>query len=419
MVWFQRLKENLSYFRGNLLILTLSWVFWTPAMVMVYTYEPKYILALGADTFIMGAIYGISMVVLSATRIPGGFIADRFGRKWVISIMSFGAALTYLPYAFAQSWQWILIAAILSSLTLVYQPALMAAFADSIPPEKRGKGYALSNLLPTIACVFSPIIAGYFVITRGLVEGMRVVYLVAFGSGLIAASLRLFFLKETLPKREAGHKEKEHSGYWRGFKIEYLDALKFIVKSAPLLLILQVIFDFASFGSFPFFIVFAKDFLGVSEGDWWIIYMVSQAVFMIGAMPMGILTDKIGRRKVLILSTCVFIVSTLLWIMTPPQTWLTMISAMTSYALIQLAIAASTSALPAFEADLIPRLKRGNVIATLMLVYGITTAVITIVGGFLYEEAAPQFPFLISLALLSIGFIIMVFRMKEPSKREI
>ncbi len=418
-MWIQKLKENLSYFRGNLLVLTLSWVFWTPAMVMVYTYEPDYIRALGADTFLMGTIYGISMFVLSATRIPGGFIADRFGRKWIIAIMSFGAALAYLPYAFAQSWQWILVAAILSNLTLIYQPALIAAFADSIPPEKRGKGYALSNLLPTIAAIFSPSVAGYFVVTRGTVDGMRIVYLLAVFSGLIAASLRLFFLKETLPAREANSKEKKQSEHWRGFKVENLDALKFIFRSAWLLLSLHIVFDFASYGIWPFFLVFAKDFLGLSDGDWWIIFMMSQAVYLIGTIPMGILTDRIGRRKVLILSSGIFMISILFWVVIPPQTWVTMFCASASYSLSQLAIAACGSALPAFEADLIPRLKRGNVMAILMLVYGTTTAIMTIIGGFMYEEFVPHFPFILSIVLLSIGFIIMVSRMKEPKKREI
>lgn len=388
-------------------------------MVMVYTYEPDYIRALGADTFLMGTIYGISMFVLSATRIPGGFIADRFGRKWIIAIMSFGAALAYLPYALAQSWQWILVAAILSNLTLIYQPALIAAFADSIPPEKRGKGYALSNLLPTIAAIFSPSVAGYFVVTRGTVDGMRIVYLLAVFSGLIAASLRLFFLKETLPAREANSKEKKQSEHWRGFKVENLDALKFIFRSAWLLLSLHIVFDFASYGIWPFFLVFAKDFLGLSDGDWWIIFMMSQAVYLIGTIPMGILTDRIGRRKVLILSSGIFMISILFWVVIPPQTWVTMFCASASYSLSQLAIAACGSALPAFEADLIPRLKRGNVMAILMLVYGTTTAIMTIIGGFMYEEFVPHFPFILSIVLLSIGFIIMVSRMKEPKKREI
>lgn len=419
LVWLQKLKENLSYFRGNLLVLTLSWVLWSPAMVMVYTYEPKYILALGADEFILGIIYGVSMAILCIVRIPGGFIADRFGRKWIIAIMSFGAALTYLPYAYALNWQWIFGAAILSAMTLIYQPALMAVFADSIPPENRGRGYALSNFLPGILGVFTPSIAGYFVLTKGLVDGMRLVYLLAAGSGLMAAFLRLFFLKETLPKRKADPKGKDSTETWKGFKAEYSDALKFVFKGVPFLLVLYIIFEFASYGASPFFIVFATEFLGVSEENWWIICMVAQAFYLIGIMPMGILTDKIGRRKVLILSAGIFIFSNSLWVITPPRAWYTLLFVMVSFALYNLAIAASSSALPAFEADLIPRLKRGNVMATLMLVSGITTALATAIGGLGYKEIAPHFPFLIAMALLLMCFPIACFQAKEPSKREV
>lgn len=419
LVWFQKLKQNLSYFRGNLLILTLSWVLWSPAMVMVYTYEPVYILALGADEIIMGMIYGISTLILSVVRIPGGFIADRFGRKWIIVIMSFAAALTYLPYAYAPNWQWIFVAAMLSSMTLIYQPALNAAFADSIPPEQRGRGYALSNFLPGIFCVFAPSVAGYFVLRRGLVGGMRIIYLFAVGSGLMAAFLRLFFLKETLPKRKRNSKEKYSTTPWRGYKTEYLAALKFVFRRVPLLLLLYIIIEFVSYGSLPFFVVFTTKFLGVSEENLWIIFMVSQAIYLIAVMPMGILTDRIGRRKVLIFSISIFILSTLLLIVTSPHTPYTMFCALTSYALLQLAVAATDSALPAFEADLIPRLKRGNVMATLMLVSGITTAIATTLGGLGYKEITPHFPFFISIALLLIGFPLFLFQAKEPSKREI
>jgi len=419
LTWLQELKENLSYFKGNLLILTLSWVIWSPAMVMVYTYEPVYILALGADEFIMGMIYGISSLILCVVRIPGGFIADRFGRKWIIAIMSFAAALTYLPYAFAPNWQWIFVAAMLSSMTILYQPALMAAFADSIPPEQRGRGYALSNFLPGIFCVFAPSVAGYFVLRSGLVEGMRIIYLLAAGSGLMAAFLRLFFLKETLPKRKGNSEEKYSPTHWRGYKTEYFGALKFVFRRVPLLLLLYIVIEFVSYGSLPFFVVFATEFLGVSKGDWWIILMISQAIYLIAIMPLGILTDRIGRRKVLIFSISIFILSTLLLIVTPPRTPYAIFYALTSYALLQLAVAASTSALPAFEADLIPRLKRGNVIATLMLVSGITTAIATTLGGLGYKEITPHFPFLISMALLLMGFPMIFFLMKEPSKREI
>jgi hypothetical protein len=55
----------------------------------------------------------------------------------------------------------------------------------------------------------------------------------------------------------------------------------------------------------------------------------------------------------------------------------------------------------------------------LMLVSGITTAIATTIGGLGYKEITPHFPFLISMALLLIGFPIILFLIKEPSKREI
>jgi len=257
------------------------------------------------------------------------------------------------------------------------------------------------------------------VLRRGLVGGMRIIYLFAAGSGLMAAFLRLFFLKETLPKRKRNSEGKYSTTPWRGYKTEYLDALKFVFRRVPLLLLLYIIIEFVSYGSLPFFVVFATKFLGVREENWWIIFMVSQAIYLIAIMPMGILTDRVGRRKVLILSISIFISSTLLLIVTPPRTPYVMLYALTSFALFQLAVAASNSALPAFEADLIPRLKRGNVMATLMLVSGITTAIATTLGGLGYKEITPHFPFFISMALVLTGFPIILFLIKEPSKREV
>ena len=46
--WFQRLRKNLSFLRGNLLILTLSWMVWYPALRMFEPYDKLYMQDLGA-----------------------------------------------------------------------------------------------------------------------------------------------------------------------------------------------------------------------------------------------------------------------------------------------------------------------------------------------------------------------------------
>jgi DHA1 family multidrug resistance protein-like MFS transporter len=114
--WLQRFREKLTFLKGNLLILILSWMIFYPVTAMLSVYEPLYIKGLGASTFIVSSIYAVSTIVLSVARIPGGYIADRYGRRKIVVFMTFGVALSYLFYAYAPSWEWILAGAILLNI---------------------------------------------------------------------------------------------------------------------------------------------------------------------------------------------------------------------------------------------------------------------------------------------------------------
>jgi len=61
--WLQRLGKNLSFLRGNLLILTLSWMVWYPALRMLEPYDKLYMQDLGATPLIIGGITALSTVV--------------------------------------------------------------------------------------------------------------------------------------------------------------------------------------------------------------------------------------------------------------------------------------------------------------------------------------------------------------------
>jgi MFS family permease len=101
-------------------------------------------------------------------------------------------------YALAPDWRFVLIGMLVANLASIYQPALTALEADSIHPEKRGMGYAAVNVIPRIPTVFAPILAALAVDQLGMVPGMRIIYLLVFVCVLIAASIRMLFLKETV-----------------------------------------------------------------------------------------------------------------------------------------------------------------------------------------------------------------------------
>jgi MFS family permease len=153
-------------------------------------YGPFVIYDLHATAEILGFIGFASIIALAAVQFPGGYLADRYGRRWLISTLTFGVAFSFIFYVFAPSWQWILIGAIIGNLCLLYQPALMAMISDSTPAEKRGMAFSLTTLIGNVATTPAPIVAGIIVavFTRGI--GMRIAYGLVVLLYLAAAILR-------------------------------------------------------------------------------------------------------------------------------------------------------------------------------------------------------------------------------------
>jgi MFS family permease len=193
-----KIKNEFAFMRGNLLTLIVSWLFVYFTFALVFSFESPFFRELGAPPFVIGLMGSTGAAILGIMRIPGAYIADKYGRKQIIVMMTFLIAFSYVFYVFAPDWRFVLIGMIISNLSLIYQPALDAILADSVPPEKRGMGYAATNVIPNIPTIFAPAAAGFLVQNYGLVPGMRIVYAIVVFCMLAASIIRLFFLKETI-----------------------------------------------------------------------------------------------------------------------------------------------------------------------------------------------------------------------------
>jgi DHA1 family multidrug resistance protein-like MFS transporter len=151
-----RIRAEFSFMRGNLLTLIASWLFVFFTFSLVFSFESPFFRELGAPPFIIGLMGSVGAATLGLVRIPGAYITDKYGRKQIIVTMTFLIAFSFVFYVFAPDWRFVLIGMVISNLSLIYQPALDAILADSIPPEKRGMGYAATNVIPNIPTVFAP-----------------------------------------------------------------------------------------------------------------------------------------------------------------------------------------------------------------------------------------------------------------------
>jgi len=375
------------------------------------TYYSLYVLALGGTTVIIGVIGFASSLILGLIQFPGGYLADKHGRRWLIVAMTFGVAASYLIYAFAPSWHLVLLAGILQSLCLIYQPALGAITADSIPPERRGMGFSLQTMLPNLARLPGPVIAGTLYVALGLILTMRVGYTTAFTLFLIAAFLRIR-LRETLKGAADQPSASEVLASYPKAVKESLSVWKLLPKAMFYLFVVSSLLQFFASLCSPFFVVYATKILAIGGFEWALLMALLLVARMLSALPSGKIIDKFGRRKPLAISHLLLLPVLLLFVY---GDFYRLLPSLLLLGVSESMLAVSQQSL---QADLTPRELRGKVIGCTQFASYLLVALGQLLGGVLYSYVSPQTPFLI-FAVATIPLTAMTLLLvHDPKKRE-
>ncbi len=409
MAILAKLKNEFSFIRGNILINTVTLAIVLVTATIPYTYYPKYIEGLGGTPFIVGVIGSASYATLALVQIPGGYIADKHGRRSLTVIMTFSISITYFLFAVAPNWQFFMIAAILQNLFLVYQPALQALVADSTPPEKRGLGFSIINLLHYIS-VPSPIIAGVLAVKFGLIPGMRIAYLIVTVAFLVVAILRTRF-KETLRNTVEGN---PLTGAIKNFPKSITESIRALKTESH-----SMLFLFASFAIYHFAwfmcslnLIFYADILNIKEFEWAVLMAWFSVVNILSALPCGKIIDRFGRKKPLMMAWLLFIPGLIGFV------YGNIVITSISFLFLGVALILANTAYPALMADFVARPKRGKIIGSTNFFFYILSALGVLSGGFMYEYLFPALPFLFSATLFIPCLILTLFKVQEPPSRE-
>ena len=408
-----KLREEFYFIRGNYLVIVMSWILIDFAMELQATYYGPFVLYdLGATETILGLIGFVSLIALALVQFPGGYLADKYGRRWLISTMTFGVALSYIFYMLAPSWHWILVGTIFGNLCCFYLPALHAMTADSTPSERRGMGFSIISLITKVATTPAPIFAGLLVTVFARANGMRIAYVIVVILFLIAATLR-FKLKETVAQPGKIRFRDLLNSYPRALK-ESIGVWKTLPHSMFYLFFVNLTVTLAISLGLLYYAVYAiegsRSVLFISEFDW---ALVSTAIFvamMVTAIPIGKFIDKIGRKIPLLVSYVILFPAVLLFV------YGDLLRLFIALPLIGIGDVLFFSAFASLQTDLVPLEKRGKVIGLTNFTTFIVSAIGQLIGGILYERA-PQLPFFLMLVFIVPSFIITL-RLHEPKRRE-
>jgi len=425
----KKLKEEFSFVRGNYLILIISWILIDFANELPGTYYSDYVIQLGGSASILGLIMLGSMLALASVQFLGGYLADKYGRRELVVTLTFGVAISFAFSAIAPSWHFILIGALMHNLCLLYQPALNAMMADSLPPEKRGMGFSILNLIMSVSTTPAPIVALFLVTTFGSKIGMRVAYVIVTIFFLVAAIVRLK-LKESVKNPEKIDPGEALRSYARALKeginvwkvvphqTRFLFFAELIMRSSFAMiqvLFLVYAFDVLQIGGTPHPELFAREVdpaFQLARVKWGYVMTALFLCMIVFSFPIGKAIDKVGRKIPLIVSSLLLIPS-VLWFVYGNYLMLFVVMPLFGFSML---IGFSSS--QTLFADLVPQAQRGKVTGSMNFFTYIFMAIGGGLGGLLYEGVSPQTPFLLTAVLAIPSTAIILFYVKEPKPEE-
>jgi len=412
MTFLGTLRQEFSFIKGNYAILIISWIMVDFASELQATYYGLYVLRLGATETILGVIALSQFLALASLQFPGGYLADKYGRKWLISTMTFGVALSYILYGIAPSWHLILIGAVLMAIfNSTYQPALNAMISDSLPPERRGMGFSIVMLIASVSTTPSPAVASLLHASFGLINGMRISYGIVVALFLAAAFFRFFFLKETVVSSSKPRLNEIIHSYPTALK-ESFGVWKKVPKSMLYLFLSfsVVIFGFSAINLYT--VIYATRVLLIDEILWGLILAIVPITTIILALPVGKAVDKFKRKIPLLASMLVFGLAMVIFM------YGDLTKVIASLILLGAGQVMMNASFGALQTDLTPKEQRGKVNGFINFANYIIMATASLLGGFLYQYVSPQTPFMLAIAAVLPSFLLTLLLVKEPERRE-
>jgi MFS family permease len=403
--------SDFSFIRGNFLIILVGWLLVDFTREMAMTYYPLYVTALGGTATIIGLINAAGVLTEAFVKIPGGLLADRFRRKRLIIVMTVIASASYLLYAFAPSWHFILLGAVCTSFCWIYTPGFDSIVMESLPEDKRGTGYSIINLITRVSTTPSPLIAGYLFASYGVIGASRIGYILVSLAFLTASLMRWRLVEETDKPEVTTMDVIESLSSAKGFA-EGIGVWREVPRALSVLLSVELLFIVPNVMFNAVMVLYMVNDLGITEVQ--LSYLVASigVIMLVLAIPAGKIVDKFGRVRPLLAGYALtfFALPVLL-----NATFIQLILATPIIGLINIIFYTATSAL---WADLIPEDMRGRISGSKGFFSLLAVAGGNILGGLIYDYISHTLPIYIFMAVCIPCFLLTLLYVKEPEKLE-
>ncbi len=381
-------------------ILTSTSSIWSIGSATANPFQYLYFAALGASPFLIGLLVAYGTAVTILALLVGGYIADTWGRRRVIIIFSWVSVASALIYFLINSSELIILPLTLASIASVYTPAFNSVMMDSIEPSDRIRGFSVFNAINTIPSAFVPTIGGLLMVQFGILEGVRLAYLMSVIFGTIAITIRTLMLRETYPAPPI-----DGGSIFSYIKESFISGLRATTKANTAVKKLLLYVTLVGIGTgltSPFASLYVVKYLGVNPLSYSVV--VDFAGITTVALLVGVifLIQRIGAKKSVLIASVAAPVSNVMF--TQAKTMDELLEWGVTGAV---ATALQTPSLATMQAETIPPSERGKILAMFSVLPSLVSLPSQVAAGYMYTSISPISPFLVSIVPFAIGASIL------------
>ena len=387
-----RRKGLLTGLSTNVLILGLVSLLTDVSSEMIYPILPLFLTGIGATGAVIGLIEGAAETTASLLKVVSGRMSDKLGKRKPFLISGYGLSTLAKPLLFFATSYWHVFGVRVTErvgkgLRSAPRDALIA---DSTPKEHIGKAYGLHKAMDSTGAVIGPLLVLPVLLAAATVttDTYRLIFLLATIPAALAVLVLLLFIKEAPwhAPRATGRMLKDAHRLGRRFWA----------------LTLVVLIFFAGEISYSFFVLQSQA-QGMSTVTTILLYALFNIIFVLVSLPSGMLSDRIGRRPLLILSFILFAITSLVM---ASATGLMLLAL--GFVLYGVYKGTSEGAFKAFVIDLVPKDLRGTALGVYHTAVGLVMLPGGLVAGLLWDAAGAWGTFGYGIAMSLIALVLML-----------
>ena len=371
---------------------------------LIFTLVPLFLSdVLGATSTLIGLVGGLSDSADSLFRIFSGWFSDKIGKRKLLTTLGYSISTVAKPFMLlANSWGAVIGVRLGDRIGKgVRTSSRDALIADSVEAKERGRSFGLHRAMDTAGAVIGLIIAAVIVymipgdkfhLERNAYHWMIII-------GIIPAVLAVVVLLTLV------HERKKLAATVKD-GISKPAAITPFSKQFILYLIIMALFTLGNYSDF--FLILDAQHVDTPLLQVVLMLVLFNLTYALISTPMGVLSDKIGRKRVITIGWLIyglvylgFALSGSIW-----QIWVL-------FAVYGIYYGICEGAAKAFVADMVPVERRGTAYGLYNGVVGLMALPASLIAGVLWGNIAPAAAFYFGAGLALLAMVGLMFIIKE------